>query len=314
MINHHATLKILSAELEVMLRGMRFSSAFTFRKSELILEFGGRERNTLFFNAVKGNSYLYALSGNFKPKKKQTVRLFSELEGVKLNSHQISEDESEITFQLEKGLKLKFVFYGSQPNALILNADSEILDSFKKPSKLKGVLYYDAFQSNKIHNVDSLSKLKQSLKSEPSVKLKKALRNSLPLVNKTIADELVFLAGLQPGIMSHVLSDKNFRELWKAHISISSAFSKPKLLLYDSSPPIFSLIELKHLHGVSSETFNSINDAVFETTKAVNAYEILIKKKREALKELKSRLESVSGRTKKTESRSLKTKRPERLE
>ena len=93
MINHHETLKLLSVELESMLNGMRFSSAFTFRKNELLLEFKGKELKTLIFNAVKGKSYLCASAGSLKPKKKQTVQLFNELNGLKLISVLISENE-----------------------------------------------------------------------------------------------------------------------------------------------------------------------------------------------------------------------------
>ena len=143
MINHHETLKLLSVELEAMLNGMRFSSAFTFHKNELLLELKGKELKTLIFNAVKGKSYLYLLAGSLKPKKKQTVQLFDELNGLKLISVLISENENMISFQFEDGLNLRFVFFGSLPNVLILNTESDILNSFKSPAKLKNMNYTD---------------------------------------------------------------------------------------------------------------------------------------------------------------------------
>lgn len=299
MINHHETLKLLSLELEVMLKGMRFSSAFTFRKNELLLEFEGKETKTLFFNAVKGKSYLYAIAGSFKPKKKQTVRLFNELNGLKFISNLISADENVISFQFERNLILRFIFYGSLPNVVILNNETEILNSFKSPAKLMNLHYSDVFQPNNIQTLNSVKKLKKSLKSKTSVKLKKALRNSLPLVNKTIADELIFSVGLQPDALSHTLSDSGYKKLFTAYNSITSAFSNPKQFLYHSSPPIFSLIELTHLQGVSTETFKSINDAIIDTNKAVYGYENLIRRKRDAVKGLKSKLKSVFERTRK---------------
>jgi len=299
MINHHETLKILSVELKGMLEGMRFSSAFTFRKNELLLEFKGKEPKTLFFNAVKGKSYLCVMAGSLRPKKKQTVRLFNELNGLKLISNLIEENENMISIQFEGGLNLRFVFFGSLPNVLILNTESKILNSFKSPAKLKNLSFSEAFQSGNIQMVTGVDKLKESFKAKPSVKIKKALRNTLPLVNKTVADELIFRAGLLPDTLSHTLSNRDFKELLNAYKSIRSAFSVPKLLLYDSSPPVFSLIELTHLQGISSDSFKSVNNAIIETNKALNAYENLIKKKREALKGLKSKLKSVSERTQK---------------
>lgn len=299
MINHHETLKLLSVELESMLKGMRITSAFTFRKNELLLEFEDKGTKTLLFNAVKGKSYLYLMAGSFKPKKKQTVKIFDELNGLKLISNLISEDENIISFQFEMGFILRFIFYGSSPNVVILNNESEILNSFKSPAKLKNLRFSDAFQPNSIQTIANVENFNKSLKSNPSIKLKKALRKSLPLVNKTIADEMIFSTGLQPDALSHTLSISDFKALHKTYKLITRSFSKPSYLLYDSSPPIFSLIELTYLQGVSTETFKSVNDAIIETNKAVYGYENLIKKKRATAKGLNSKLKSVSGRVNK---------------
>ncbi|MCH7495828.1 MAG: hypothetical protein IH825_07035 [Candidatus Marinimicrobia bacterium] len=67
-----------------------FDSAFTYRKNQLLILLSGKRFKTLFFNAVKGEPHLYLKEGNFKPKKKQTVRLFEEMEGKKLSKVEAS--------------------------------------------------------------------------------------------------------------------------------------------------------------------------------------------------------------------------------
>ena len=86
MLTDLKILNLLAENFDSALSGKKFYAGFTFRKSELLIIFGKRKPNTLFFNAAKNTPHLYFKEGDFKPKRKQVVRLFKELDGSKLLS------------------------------------------------------------------------------------------------------------------------------------------------------------------------------------------------------------------------------------
>ena len=298
MINHLITLRSLSLELNNILKNTYFDSAFTYRKNQLLILFSGKTIKTVFFNAVKGEPYLYLREGNFKPKKKQTVRLFEEMEGKKLSKVEASTENREIRFHFGSSRSLIFTFYGSQPNAILLNERNEILNSFKASSELTGKNYNDIQRQN-IVSPENPEELYRNFRKTASLNLLKALRKSLPFVSNTMAAEIIFIAGVDKEIKSHNLQKDDVQNLWDAYEKIDRMLSKPKIIIYHSSPPLFSLLKLKHLPDTPYTNYDSVNEAVIEYLKLKRTHSSIERKKRESLKSVNSRILSIFERIKK---------------
>ena len=298
MINHLITLRSLSEELNEILKDTYFDSAFTYHKNQLQILFSGKTLKTLFFNGVKGEPYLFLKEGDFKPKKKQTVRLFEEMEGKKLSKIEASSENREINFHFGSSRSLIFTFYGSQPNAILLNDQNDIINSFKTSSELIG-RNFDEIAHRNIESPGNPEELDRNIKNIPSTNLLKALRKSLPFVSKSMAAEIAYLAWVEIETKSHNLRKGDVQKLWEAYKRIDRMLSKPKFFIFHSSPPLFSLLKLKHMTDTPYTTFNSVNETVIEFLKLKGAHTSLERKKRESLKSVNSRILSIFERIKK---------------
>ena len=299
MLTDLKILNLLAENFDSALSGKKFHAGFTFRKSELLIIFGKKEPNTLFFNAAKNEPYLYFKEGDFKPKRKQVVELFKGLNGLELLSIKSSLTNRELSLIFEDGVSLKFVLFGYQPNALLLNDENEIIDSFKSSSKLKGRNYEKEFPPLKRTQITNSSILKQSFRSNPSVKLSRALRNSFHSLDQTSAREIAFLSDFSYDHKSHEIDDGSIKRIWKAYKKVTAAISSPELTVYRTSPPLLTLFRPEHLDGVRHISFDSANDAVAEFIILQNSYTTLSAKKTETRKSLRLKLNSLRERTKK---------------
>ncbi|TFB12513.1 DUF814 domain-containing protein [Candidatus Marinimicrobia bacterium MT.SAG.3] len=299
MLTDLKILNLLAENFDSVFSGKKFHTGFTFRKSELLMIFGKKEPITLFFNAAKNEPYIYFKEGNFKPKRKQVVELFKGLNGLELLSIKGSLTNRELSLLFEKGVSLKFVLFGYQPNALLLNDENEIIDSFKSSSKLKGRNYGEEFPPLKRTQVTNSSILKQIFRGNPSVKLSRALRNSFYSLDQTSAREIAFLSDISYDHKSHEIDDGSIKRIWKAYKKVTAANSSPEPTVYRTTPPLLTLFKPGHLDGVWHISFDSANDAVTEFIILQNSYTTLSAKKTETRKSLRLKLNSLRERTKK---------------
>ena len=299
MLNDINILNLLAENFDSDLRGKTIRVGFTYRKNELLIIFGKRRPKTLFFNAAKNRPHLYLREGDFKPKRKQVVELFKDLNGSELQSVDASRKNRELSLQFEHGVSLKFIFFGYLPNALLINDDNKIIDSFKNSSKLSGRSYEDEFPVLKKIQIKNSADLIRNFKSNPSVKLLRALRNTFQSIDKTSAHEIILLSGSSPDIKSHMVDDKSIKKIWQAYKKVDNATSTAEVTVYQTSPPILTLFRPEHLAGFQQVSFDSANEAVIEFIKLQNSYDSLLLKKRDALRSLRFKLNSVRERTKK---------------
>ncbi|MCH7887006.1 MAG: NFACT family protein, partial [Candidatus Marinimicrobia bacterium] len=299
MLNDLNILNLLAENFDSDLSGKKFHVGFTYRKNELLIIFGKKRPKTLFFNAAKNKPHLYLREGDFKPKRKQVVKLFKDLNGLELQSINASRTNRELSLQFEHGVSLQFVFFGYQPNAVLINDENKIMDSFKNSSKLSGRNYADEFPLLKKILIKNPADLKRIFKSNPSVKLSRALRNAFQSIDKTSAHEIVFLAGSSSDLKSHMVDDKSIKKIWQAYKIVTNAMSTADVRVYQTSPPILALFKPEHLAGDQQVSFDSANEAVIEFIKLQNSYDSLLFKKRDTLKSLQLKLNSVGERTKK---------------
>ena len=299
MLNDINILNLLAVNFDSDLSGKKFHLGFTYHKNELLIIFGERRPKTFFFNAAKNKPHIYLRDGDFKPKRKQVVELFKDLNGFELRSINASRTNRELALQFENGVSLKFVFFGYQPNAVLLNDENKIIDSFKNSSKLSGRSYEDEFPVLKKILIKNSAALKRIFKNNPSVKLSRALRNAFQSIDKTSALEIVFLSGCSSDPKSHTVDDKSIKKIWQAYKKVTDATATAKVTVYQTSPPILALFKPEYLAGDQHISFNSANEGVIEFIKLQNSYDSLLFKKRDTLKSLQLKLNSVGGRTKK---------------
>ena len=299
MLNDLNILCLLAEDFDSGLSGKKFHVGFTYRKNELLIVFGKKRPKTLFFNAVKNKPHIFLREGDFKPKRKQVVELFKDLNGLELLSINASRTSRELSFTFDSGVSLKFVFFGYQPNAVLVNDENKILDSFKNSSKLSGRGYQDEFPALKKIPIKNSADLKRIFNNTPSLILSRALRNAFHSIDKTSAHEIIFLTGLPSDLKSHDIDDESIKRVWQAYKKVADAISTAELTVYRASPPILTLFKPEHLAGDKQLSFDSANEAVIEFIKLQSSYDALLLKKRETLKSLQLKLNSVGERTKK---------------
>ncbi len=130
MHQNHYFLKHLAAELDQKLVGHQLLSCFSQSKDELILGFSDNQSDFYIKADLSEQQGILSFASDFKRANKNSVDLFHELTGLRVNSVAVHRNERSFHLSFEEGPHLVFKLFGRQSNILLFkNAHPQLFKS-----------------------------------------------------------------------------------------------------------------------------------------------------------------------------------------
>jgi predicted ribosome quality control (RQC) complex YloA/Tae2 family protein len=268
MHKNYFTLAALAKEFSSRLVDTRFLEAYSHQPDELILSFlpegaNAEPINIRFITNVQRGCMFIAPYSN--PPKRNVAHFFSSLQGCVISGVEMSAGDRIVYVRCDTG-ELKTIalamFGKSGGNALLLNDQSLIEESFKSPKQLTGTVFNDTAQPWRSF-IESKDHLQQTLHAFAGT-IKAALSKALPVLGGELADEIFFRAGIDSKTEAGMISDEQLETLFVmlqdilgecAHHVHPQVLSHPKKIF-------FALIKMKHAGEVRTIPCESVSDGV----------------------------------------------------
>ncbi len=304
MINHFITLQVLADELNKTLKNGIIQDVFTQQKGELHI------------NIIK-DSYANTLSASINPQlnylfvreqipraKRNSISLFTEIRNDQILSITSHLFERIIKINLNSGLQLLFHLFGTvSSNIFLLNQDKIIINAFKNSKEFVNKQYKILFEESDF-NYENLIADFQTFKNiflqDKDKTTYSALKSTYPFIGSTIAREVLHRSGVEDKLHIDKLTTDDCKIIFQELINIFTEASKPSPTIYYSGsvPRVFSILKLRHLSGSSSESYESVNEAI--KTFIIKSFKIydIDKEKKDLIVRIKNELDKLL-RTKK---------------
>jgi len=192
MMNNFYTLIYIEKELNDKLKNTCFHFSVTTFKNVLETYFiAGSSEFRLVFSSDPTSTAIF-LDDYRPPKKSNTVSFFEPLNDLELKDIELMDHDRLINLKFSDKLSLRFLLFGNNPNAYLVNKENEIVDAFKDPD------YWKNRQA-------PLPKPPESSR-EPGPDMK--TKNKITTINPQLPRSLI-----KPLIRQHNLDEKSISDL-----------------------------------------------------------------------------------------------------
>ncbi len=121
---NYYTLKRLSKELQVVLNNATWFESFSQQKDELIITLKTESSNTFYIRCTLSNDFnCLSFPEEFSKSRKNVVKLFDQLQGLKVLSVEQYRNERAFSFHFEKQLCLVFKLFGNRANVILYSSN-----------------------------------------------------------------------------------------------------------------------------------------------------------------------------------------------
>jgi predicted ribosome quality control (RQC) complex YloA/Tae2 family protein len=289
MITNFYTLFHLAAEFNREFAGHILDEIFTQYHGELILSF--RETPAaILVGCEPADNYIYARK-EFIRAHRNSANIFSEVHGTIITKIFMHPADRQIHFQFEDKREVVVQLFGPNANAFLVDTAGEITGMFLKKTDLKNTRLES---SSKVQFADIPESLHGNITemyiNQP---IGTALKHILPQFGNVLIRELLSRIGLNGEQMLGDLSENeitrllnNAQQLKKELLSSPS----PRVYLNGTLPVRFSLIPLQHLDEFEFQAYETVSEAIHAFRSQVRHEKIILHKKEEISKILKSEM------------------------
>ncbi|MCB2206400.1 NFACT family protein [bacterium] len=191
MFSNWLTYRAVAQRLDDALKGAVIMAAFTQQKNELVLVTRrGEDETVLQFSAEPHFAWLL-LKPEFARARKNSLDLFPDLAGDRIESVRIAKDDRIVRIALASGRALYAFLFSMRANMLLTDADGTLLDSFKQhaaPANYAETAYSNALPE--FSDMDVVS----AFSSAGEKAVRDALRHLRPWLAGALAEEICFRA------------------------------------------------------------------------------------------------------------------------
>lgn len=320
MINHFITLQILADELNNILKNGIIQDAFTQQKGELLINIKkDLQTNTLSASIDPQMNYLFVRE-QVPRAKRNSISLFTEIKNDQISSITSHLFERIVKINLTSGLQLLFHLFGTaSSNVFLLNQDKIIINAFKNSKEFVNKQYKIVFDESDFsyeNLIADFNTFKNIFLKDFEKTTYSALKSTYPLLGSTITREVLHRSGVEDKLHLDKLTNEDCRRIFQELINIFTEASKPSPTIYYSGdlPRVFSIIKLRHLSGSSSETYESVNEAI--KTFIIKSFRIhdIDKEKKDLIIRIKNELDKIIRTKKAIEVEILNAKRADEYE
>lgn len=257
MITNYYTLFHITAELGHEFAGQTVNDIFTQHRGELVISFKETPA-VIIVGCEPANNFIY-MRNTFARARRNSAALFTGILGSVLEKVFIHPSDRQIYICLKDKRELVVQLFGSKANALLLDADGKITETFLKKSETK-VTEYKSVQIEAGNLTPDI--FISNYAEEPLIT---ALKHALPQFGPVLVRELLTRSGLNGD-----QTTKAFLENEVARLLDSAKRMKEELLgppsprvYFDGASPVrFSIIPLNHLSDFKFRDFNSVSEAI----------------------------------------------------
>ena len=229
-----------------MLGGATLVDAYSQNKGSLILVFRGEDDvlHSINLSLRAPVRHLFRYEGSNRSRR-NVVDLFPRLRSQKLIAIRIADGDRLVTWKFENGLSLLMLPFGSKANALLVDSQEQVIDSFRgDPSGTAPV----PMSADMPESPEAVERLLEG--GKPASRI-------WPLLSGPLRDELLFRVG----------GTEDPARLFDVAASMMHELEHPSPRIYrdEDGAPTLSLIALTFLekqHDVDQEAFASVDDAV----------------------------------------------------
>jgi predicted ribosome quality control (RQC) complex YloA/Tae2 family protein len=137
MLRHYYTLKKVCDELQLLINS-KVTEIFSQQKNSVYFEFYDGDKLAYIEYSADNELGTLFLHRNFNRAKKNTISLFTRLNGETLKNVTLDDNDRIIRFKFSRFELCLMLFGGSNSNALLLDKNSVVIDSFKRKKQYSG--------------------------------------------------------------------------------------------------------------------------------------------------------------------------------
>ncbi len=259
MINNYFTLRALVRTWAPDLAGCVLGDAFSQVKDELTLAFASPAGAEWTVRCSVRRPLLYVFrSTGYHRARRNVATLFGAARGRRVEAVRLAERDRMIFFDLEGGLHVQMLLFGGRANVLLVDAEGHVAEAFRTDAHAVGKA---APAPRPAPLPETFAAFEARWKASRNTTAQ-ALSSALPLLDRTLADEVAHraevAAGDPPDYNEHVR-----RRLFDVAQHVLAALRAPAPRIYWDArgfPEAFSLIDLTH-RADDAEPFDTVDEA-----------------------------------------------------
>ena len=260
MFNSRFHIAALAKYLNKILPSSVIGDIFTFRKDEFHITL----RNCKSIEDIHCNFRAplpYMTFEEQAPRPKRKVAILKELAGISVVNVRWHPSDRQLLIELQHDMGyLLFLLYGINGNVFYLNKNLEVVDSFKKSRSAPELSLAD-FTSSDIPPVAEPA-FRQLLTQHPDkAPIKFFPLAPLSIYSQTLIREICHRNGIGEKTLTANLTNPQIQQLFQEYSSISAEIIEKSAYVYETDPPLFSLVKLLHLSGLPFRKFESVAEA-----------------------------------------------------
>jgi len=260
MLTNYYTLRLIAHDLHRRLAGSVLADMFTQHKDELVVACASETTEQyIIISCDPARNYL-VLREEFPRAKKNSVDLFSELRGARLQDIQVHPTDRQVILRTDTDYKLIIQLFGPKANVLLVS-DAEVRDAFLRRKDYVGQQLKDRKAPTSPKSPNELLAFLSASKGE----LHAALKRCFPQFGTEAVREMVYLTTLDPAAAAPGITEEEAEKLFEAGRTIARLFDEqpaPRIYFDGGKAAAFSIIPLKHLGRLRCEEYDSIHTAI----------------------------------------------------
>src|SRR3990172_9466574 len=260
MISNYYTLSLIACDLDVKLAGAVIEEIFSQNKNELVIALSSNR--FLLLSCDPSSNHVY-LRSSFPRAKRNTIDLFPRFVGSIVHSLSLHPSDRELRISTDKPEQLLMRLYGSKANVFLVDPRRTILDSFLHP---KDFIASSAEESplSRPFPADAAA-FHAQLSSIGHLSAFAAMKAMAPLMGSLLIRELFVRSGIDEHASAAEIAAAQAHTLFGQARNLLSELNDsplPRIYREGDHPVRFSIVELRHLHGLQSERFDSVHEAI----------------------------------------------------
>ncbi len=259
MITNYYTLHALVAEWKRLLHGLTLVDAFSQEKDELTLAFADDSIETMLRLSVRAPmQYVFRVEGRSRARR-NVADVFEDAVGRSVSGLRIADRDRMIYVDLSGGLRLQIMLFGSRANVFLVSEEGVVREAFQRSGEYEGL---PAPASRAAPAVEGLDRFVERWAAHRRT-LRQALASTMPLFDRTLADEAARRTGLDPDA-EPVLDEPTLHALYVSAKEVERAAERPNPIIYwDEKDPVhFALLPLSGMGHLREEPFRSVDEGV----------------------------------------------------
>jgi len=262
LLNNYFTLFQLAKELDAECFASSLEEIFTQHKNELVITFSKNSiERSIVVRCEAKNNHIY-FREKFLRAKKNTLAVFPELVGEKVERIFLHNDDRILVMELS-GKQVWCAMFGAKANIFLLDENKRVLDVFLNDDDAQGKIFQIEKKNNVVEAI-SFAEFEQHLQKEIALPIYIALKTMFPALGALLAREICFRSNITETTIAETISAAQRNTLYSCAREVIAECQNPQARIYfqNNKAKEFSLIALKSFCADDEKIFSTINEGI----------------------------------------------------